>query len=241
MRNAVALLALSTLATGCGAPASPFEGIWVAYWAAVYTSTESSTGSENYLGGKFPEGDEPTTSEWTHTEDIEQSEQMGAFEIVGGPGDMAYLFSGGELVPGTVDGKVATFAWSEFTNSTETDEHESGYKFVERQDTEYTTTITIDRGTMTGTAVTNSHSEVAWSESDEWDATETGQYYSEVPASSYLEQDGTGYPDNEPDAKNCEAADCRLSIEETYAVTRSFRTELTDWDENDRDIVTALE
>lgn len=224
-------IAALALLAGCSLnPAAPVQGVWVFYLDADSSSDSAIDCTENYRDAKCPESSTPDdTGPWTYENDSESSKQILVAEIIGGEGKDAFLIIQDTIVPGTIDGGVASFSWPNTEETTESRTHEDGYHYEHTSASESDTTLTLDTKGETGTISFDSSQSEEWRETDEWEAFDIGVYDSEIPSSAYLEEDG-GSTYNNYDDRDCEDDECMLRIESSTNGSSSFTATRTDYD-----------
>jgi hypothetical protein len=228
------MLSVLVLLSGCFNPAAGVQGVWLFYLDANADNPAGSTDcSENFKDGDCPAGDDnPDPGPWTYENTSDSNAQIVVGEIIGGEGSDLHLLIGGTIGPGSVAKGVATFHWPVTSSTTEGRTHESGYQYEHDVETIADTTLSLDIGEETGTIAGNNETTESWTESDKWDAFETGVYEGDIPASSWLTFDG-GDSYNTSDAKECQDSDCMISIHQTSGGTVSFTATRTDYDATD--------
>lgn len=187
------------------------------------TATTEEVTEENFVGAQPIQDDptDPTPTEWTSTDETTYSPTLYVVEITNVEGGDALLVMGNTVFPGTVDGGVYTFTWTNFEESNETNTHTSGYHVGRVESDSVTNTIHFDPHERTGDLTFEQSNELSLFESDEFD-------YASIGASDlyevryYLETTDGGYVSNDSDTVECSDADCKLTIVSTVSSTGAF-------------------
>jgi hypothetical protein len=225
---------LAVLVGGCN-PAGGVNGVWVFYVHTDSTSTAAEDCSENVTGWACPAGAEPTdTSPWTYEDSTESSDQILVGEIMGGEGKDVFLVMGDTIVPGTIQGGIATFSWPSTADATESRTHEAGYHYEYVQSSVTDNTLVLDVHGQIGTIAASASQSQTWTETDTWDSFDVGLFEGDIPFSSYLEQDSDTYYGgnyyNTSDEAECQGGDCELTITQTSDTSLTFTATRTDYD-----------
>ena len=226
-------LTIGTVALGltaCGS--NGIEGIWVISLDADSTYDYEYDCSENFNDAACPSEGGGVESEWTFVEEYESSPGLMMAEIVGGPRGEAFMFMADQVVPGVKD-DLWTFEFDSYEDDTTTSTHDSGYSFTEREYDSSKVTITFDGdlgGHAVGVIMDAHESTVRWLESDTWSTDDVGGW-GQIPASSYLEGDGSYNSDDEDE---CEGDRCNIELTQVVTSWTTFtasRTELSEGDD----------
>ncbi|MEM6928978.1 MAG: hypothetical protein AAF602_18710, partial [Myxococcota bacterium] len=126
----------------------------------------------------------------------------------------------GEVFVGMfVDAGTLNVAWSSADEDRTLVEYQEDYRFegVETRMLDQQFELTAEGDLLTGTMTVIESEALVFTETDEWDAQQSGIAQSDIPAFTYLERiDGEfGFVSNDAAAVDCAAADCELSVSET--------------------------
>jgi len=212
------------LLSGC---ALPEAGIW-----ALSIPTDSTTEcvteiNHNFTDAYQEEDDVVVEDEWTYTDDSTTSDTL-IFAQIEELGDgEALLLIGSEAYPGVETDNGWRFSWKGSEDSTNSEEHSSGYAFFANTIGTATETITLNVSGRTAKGKTSAESSTtrSWTESDEWDPKLTGFGFGRIPAQNYLLIDVDGTPQtasNRAQETNCGGADCSLEVVSTCTGEGTF-------------------
>lgn len=232
---------LLPLLTGCLFGADP-TGIWEFYFP-YQEDSETCTDStdENFSDGVVPSEDGgPVDSDWNYEEEYTGSDTFLFAQMTTTTPDNAMLVMGSVAYPGTRDGKVWTFEWTDASTTYDSDEHDSGYRFTTTTETESSTTIvlTMAGDEAEGEVEGSGRASTAYTESDQWNAEVEDELggYGQIPSSTYLVDTSTN--DNDPqlnyvDEEDCNDDPCKITLTTTCSGSDTFtatRTDLSDED-----------
>lgn len=231
MRKIIFAATMVALATGC----SGSEEIWVFYVDGASDPVNTRDITHNF-NGAVPINNGTTTGDWTntYTQNTSPSIVFGQIVKVSGEDD-AFLIMGDNAIPGQKSGGAWIFTWNDVEQTTDRDQHITGFYSEIFRDSTTTTTLTMDLagGTATGGITTRGSGVTTYRESDTWDPNAVNRFGSEIPAGSYLEDEFGGYVENAYELTDCTGGECWLTITDTVDVTSNFRAERTKYSEED--------
>ena len=145
------------------------------------------------------------------------------------------LIIGDEVYPGIEGAGGWTFSWLGSTESSQSNEHSSGYTFTSSNvsSSDVSILMTISGDTASGTWTATDESDRSWSESDNWDNNVLGLNAGQIPSAQYLVYDlvkgkgkkqvvieGAPLP-NAFDTTEC-SGDCQLQVLSSCAGSVEF-------------------
>jgi len=224
---------------GCG---SPVSGTWmfrVAVTAPVGDECVASV-THNLVGAYEPVAS-PEDLAWTTESESAQSEQVFFGRVEEGE-EGAVLIVGNASLPGTTDGKGHwSFAWTGSETARTTNQHATGYQFIQSVENALTTTLTgtLDGDTMNGGWEEASQTVASWAESDTWsdDAAAYVGATGAIPTGNYLLRlDGTGVEvpaTNTQSSYDCGDGSCSLTVNEACSYSYDLTGSRTGFDAAD--------
>ncbi len=229
-------LTLAVSAIGCSQDTS--EGIWAFYLGAMVTETDSNTLSHNFDGAY-----EPSSSDWTTSGDITESEAIVYGEMVTLSNGEDLLVVQNQTYLGATVESTTTWTWDHYSEGNLYESHEQGYAFTQDWSDHTLDQIALTEsdtdGVLTGSWTRTSTTDDQLNEDDTWDAIATGQSTSQVPSTSYLvvsdEFDNETPASNSAIESNCTGDPCTLSVSTKLVETRSVKAVLTDYTADDLD------
>jgi len=212
MRKFLVLALLGT--SGCSIFPVKWEGIWFLKVPPADPSTCDLKGDENFDNGSFPEGGTVIDTNWTFTDEENESDSAVMVEILKGHKGNLFLFLGDRVFPATSTAKSLTAIWQGTTDDSQKEKHDAGYDYSEDVHAESTETVTLTRGAggvFDGTWSLSSSYEQDYSETDQWRATQVGLSTGQIPSFAYLTGKATINTANKQECGN----DCTLSLTTT--------------------------
>lgn len=205
-------------------------------WSVLFEDPEGEGGdtvcTENWNDSSCDDGefnDTGGSSDWVYDADYSASRNGSQIAVLGGGGDVMFLVIGDVLVEGVrTEGGFRFEAMGTAEEFTSSAHPPAGYSFTRRSESSSKTTITLNIGadgaTLTGTVRTEFSSEATFTESDEWDDDESGNYYGDIQnyVYSYLETrdtDVTNYADDD----TCSGSSCELKRTTSGVQTQAFK------------------
>lgn len=197
----------------------------------------TTTGTENFDNGEFPEDDVTTDETWEYTETHVSADLLYFVQIETTLSGEAVLMVGSEAYPGVKKDKSWAFTWESATSDAATATHQSGYTYAESvgRTSETTFTITPDGDVAVGTVKGTSAASESYTETDEWNPDTTDIMGGQIPASAYLvatTEEGDP-PVNRSGQADCSGANCEITVSTTCASEQDFDAVLTDYKEED--------
>jgi hypothetical protein len=202
------------LATGCSLLPVKWEGIWFVQVPVESDFACDFKGDENYDNAAFPKDAGPVDTNWTITDDVNESDSALMVEIMKGKSGNLFLVMGDRVFPATSTAKTFTATWDGTTKDTHEEEHDAGYDFTLDMDANSTETISFTRGpggVFSGSWSVSSDSTTDYSETDQWKAAQVGLNAGQIPSSLWLEG---REPSNTAAGQEC-GSKCTLTLTTT--------------------------
>jgi hypothetical protein len=243
LRNLLAIAAFASVSVGCSGDSS--EQIWAFYLGVQVVDTDTQSLTHNFDDAY----EQDSSSDWSTEGDVTESESIEFVEIVGLGNGETLLILQARTYLGATDGDKTTYSWDRFSEGNSYESHEQGYAYTHDWNDHVINTIVLTEteadGTVEGTWEITVTTDDTYNEDDEWDTTETGQNFSQVPAGTYLvvedQFDNEIAATNDPNETDCTGDPCSLSVETTLIQTRTVTAVLTEYtaDDLDRDVAGA--
>lgn len=235
MRTALLL----PLLAACGNKNDP-SGIWLLTIPYEEDSADCDPDyDENFNDGQWPDEEVEEDSEWTYTDEASYGDTLMFAQVETSAPDQAVMVLGSVILPGAwmPNKKMWEFNWAEVSNYEEGEEHDSGYEYSVRSNSQSKMTLTLNlledqnaKGEFTSTVVDGTY----YSESDEWSSRDTNVSYGSIPADSYLEPvEDAFYVENGPEQDDCDGDTCRLSWSTECASSGQYTAVRTDYVDED--------
>jgi hypothetical protein len=172
---------------------------------------------ENYKDASVPEEEEVDEGDWEYDYDSEVSDAVYFVQVLEEGGEV-FVSVGDTPYYGVAEGKQLTASWTDFADVTDREEHDEGYFYEEKIESETTVTFTFtrgDKGVVDGVYDLNVKSSIEYTESDEWTPSDIGLQQGQMNgvAQVYLENDDPQGTQNTAADDDCEGGECELSIE----------------------------
>jgi len=215
MRNIGMSLMLATMMVGCKGPGS-WEGIWMVQVPLTDADECEPDIDENFKDASVPEEEEIEEPDYTTESDTKRSDSVYFVQVLEQGGEV-FVFVDDTPYYGTAEGKSLTASWTDLVDTETVSEHIEGYRYVHKDKTETTTTLTFtrgDKGVVTGVIDETEKSDKEWIESDDWVPSDVQFADGQIngPASSELENDEPGGSSNSAQDDDCDGDDCELFV-----------------------------
>ncbi len=225
-------------ASGC-VPAS--AGMWLFQRAAAPDAACTTTTTDTYVADVTFSGEIPDDDPWTETTLLVESGAAFYGDLVALDDGSWALNTLDRVLVGTEgeDGTL-TLTWTDSTTTDDLSLHDSGYRLNTTSTQTQILTVTLLRdgnSLATGSWSETVIEEVAWRESDTWDAATVGLDASQVPSGTYLADAALNPVTNDPTAIDCAENECRLAVTSTCtAYTTLSATRVLDNGDGDNGI-----
>ncbi|MCB9763163.1 MAG: hypothetical protein H6739_25530 [Alphaproteobacteria bacterium] len=224
--------------TGCAQGKA--EGVWHFYLTWASSDDACATELTHNFTNLFTPEEEEIENPWTTTSEVTRSDSE-FFGSLSESGENLILVFNGTVFEGNKNGDAWVFRADSYTQSSDTDTHETGYTYsiTTDQAADYIISGAIKSGVFNGTSSAEWSTVQGWTESDNWSQeladTEIGTQ-GQIPSYNYLLRDieGSVVPAyNTFDRADCTSDPCTLTLSSDCSTSYDlvgYQTDLK-WDD----------